>query len=442
MACCKPQVTARAIRTYPYVRLRLLARNLWFSLCPSELLARLAGAAFILLTGLHPALAAPAEDLQQTQESLKQSEQRIEKLQQDSAGLERELAALRKQLVEVSDAVREREVRLLTLEEEQQQLQQEVTAIQTTLEQREEEISHLVQSLIKLSRVPPEAVVAMPGELRHTLQAADLLGHLTSQIKQRTRQLNLLLRRLEQNHASLQKTHRRLSEEKEQMEQAQLALSEQLGQRKQLYRQLNRQQEDEKAKMAELSSASKSLQDLLDQLARKQSEQRQQHARLSAVPQVKPTPPARSAPWKKTVQEPQAAKLKQPGLPSSFAAARGKLRLPVVGKITNHFGEKRGKNQTHRGVTVAGRNGTQVVAPFGGEVVFTGAFMDYGPMVILRYGRDYHLLLAGLGQIDCVVGQHIAGGEPVGRLGGGSQPRLYIELRHQSNPVDPMPWFG
>jgi septal ring factor EnvC (AmiA/AmiB activator) len=52
--------------------------------------------------------------------------------------------------------------------------------------------------------------------------------------------------------------------------------------------------------------------------------------------------------------------------------------------------------------------------------------------------------MAGLDRIDVVIGQLVFGGEPVGVMGyaDDGRPELYLELRRNNRPVDPLPWFA
>ena len=83
--------------------------------------------------------------------------------------------------------------------------------------------------------------------------------------------------------------------------------------------------------------------------------------------------------------------------------------------------------------------------------MFAGPFRGYGQMLIISANGGYHVLLAGLTNIDGVVGQMVLAGEPVGRMGAqqqGNAPKgiggesLYIEFRRNGVPVDPAPWFA
>jgi septal ring factor EnvC (AmiA/AmiB activator) len=72
--------------------------------------------------------------------------------------------------------------------------------------------------------------------------------------------------------------------------------------------------------------------------------------------------------------------------------------------------------------------------------------------LIIEHGGGYHTVLAGLDQVDAVVGQWLLAGEPVGVMGAGEgsgdaasaggRPKLYLELRRDGQPIDPVPWFG
>ena len=71
-------------------------------------------------------------------------------------------------------------------------------------------------------------------------------------------------------------------------------------------------------------------------------------------------------------------------------------------------------------------------------MVFAGPFRGYGQILIIGHGDGYHSLLAGLDRIDSSVGQWLVAGEPVGTMpDGAGKPRLYLELRHDNQPINP-----
>jgi septal ring factor EnvC (AmiA/AmiB activator) len=51
--------------------------------------------------------------------------------------------------------------------------------------------------------------------------------------------------------------------------------------------------------------------------------------------------------------------------------------------------------------------------------------------------------LAGLERIDVAIGQTLVAGEPVGTVKSDEgKPRLYLELRRNGQPIDPLPWLS
>jgi septal ring factor EnvC (AmiA/AmiB activator) len=72
--------------------------------------------------------------------------------------------------------------------------------------------------------------------------------------------------------------------------------------------------------------------------------------------------------------------------------------------------------------------------------------------LIINAGGGYHVLLAGLSQIDVRSGQFVLAAEPVGTMSGGqkntpssaqiSGPVLYVEFRKDGRPIDPDPWWA
>jgi septal ring factor EnvC (AmiA/AmiB activator) len=95
-----------------------------------------------------------------------------------------------------------------------------------------------------------------------------------------------------------------------------------------------------------------------------------------------------------------------------------------------------------KGITIETRSAAQVIAPYAGQVVFAGQFRGYGLLLIIEHGEGYHTLLAGMDRIDSTVGQRVVAGEPVGVMGQTEgKPTLYVELRRNGQPVNPLPWL-
>ena len=126
---------------------------------------------------------------------------------------------------------------------------------------------------------------------------------------------------------------------------------------------------------------------------------------------------------------------------SGFARARGRLPYPIRGTVIGAFGAETIGGAHSKGITLAGRAGARVIAPFDGTVLFAGPFKNYGELVILDHGDNYLTLLAGMETINTDVGQQVLAGEPIGQVKT-SKPNLYLEIRRDGQAIDPTPWFA
>ena len=108
------------------------------------------------------------------------------------------------------------------------------------------------------------------------------------------------------------------------------------------------------------------------------------------------------------------------------------------------FGEAIEAGGRAQGVSIRAQRGAIVKSPAQGVVEFAGPVTGWGVILILRTGGAYHLVLAGLEQAEIAPGQSVASGAPVGRMGneGKSEPELYLEVREDGAPADPMRWLS
>ncbi|MBY0408134.1 MAG: peptidoglycan DD-metalloendopeptidase family protein, partial [Rickettsiales bacterium] len=333
-----------------------------------------------------PAKAQPEEELKSTQSQLEEAQTAKEKIATESKKVEAELASLQAELVKLAANAQKAESALSSAEEKLRILAAEVTIKEKQLKTREKHLSGLVQASISLSHTPPEAMVMMPGDVTHIMKAARALKMASDGVKAETQSLALQLAELESMKAKLATDRDTLAARQKEMDTRQKELVGKLAERKTLQKRFHAEAEATESRLSDLAKKTKDLKTLVAGV----EEDRQEEARRKNA--------------------------RRQGSMRSFADAKGHIRTPAGGRLTRRFGSPEGKNTTAKGITVRTREGASVVTPFDGEVVFTGPFLKYGQMVIVRHSDNFHTLLAGLEKIDVDVGQFLLEGEPIGAM--------------------------
>ncbi len=136
----------------------------------------------------------------------------------------------------------------------------------------------------------------------------------------------------------------------------------------------------------------------------------------------------------------------RPGkLPTGFNAAKGRLPLPVRGKVARSRISRRSRNGPGlKGVHIAGVNGANVEAVFPGRVEYSGWLRGYGEIIVLNHGSRYFTIYAQLSKRLKEVKELVERGETIGLLGNNGSSGdagLYFEIRRGGVNLDPMKWL-
>jgi murein hydrolase activator len=137
--------------------------------------------------------------------------------------------------------------------------------------------------------------------------------------------------------------------------------------------------------------------------------------------------------------------LPEPGqTDSQFARLKGRLRLPVMGELTNRFGNKRqDSGLSWKGLFISAPAGREVKAVAAGRIVYADWLRGFGNLMILDHGDGYMSLYGNNEALLKQVGEETKPGDTiaaVGNSGGNPDSGLYFELRYQGRPFDPLPW--
>lgn len=127
-----------------------------------------------------------------------------------------------------------------------------------------------------------------------------------------------------------------------------------------------------------------------------------------------------------------------------FQDFRGKLSLPVKGRILAHYGDPKNVGDIRwKGLFLAAREGRSVTAVFRGRVAYADWLRGFGLLIILEHGDGYMTLYGHNQSLNKAVGDWVEAGQviaSVGNTGGNPQSGLYFEIRHQGEPRNPLQW--
>lgn len=393
----------------------------------------------------HAQLQEKMRELQQTKQELETSRAANARIAGNIEKMEREMDALGDEITEVAGKLQSYAEELGQLEQQLGQLEQQQIVRQQELTVRKRYIEAMLSTLVRLERIPKESATLMPASFLDKVRATRTLSMTTQGLRVEMDTLRTQLLEMKRLKSDISQRRSDIATRSETLQQRQGGLREVIATRKRMMESLNSENKRQQQAIAALIDRSESLQDLVGTLENARQEQINLQFSQIGLPVHKPSPPGADK-TRHVASDGQKVKTVAPVTPialPSIRDAKGRLRMPSGGKVISSFGQRRGINDTIKGVEIATRPTAQVLAPYDGEVLFTGPFRDYGNMVILRHSDNYHTLLAGLTELDCVPGQRVQMGEPVGLMGETIEARrLYMELRHAGKPTDPKPWIA
>jgi len=380
------------------------------------------------------AAAALAADPEATGKTLEGVERAIDKdrathrrLDRKVADLAEEIDRLRHEKVASAAAIRGGEAEMSRLEAVLAQLMREEAQKASGLAARRRQMADVLSSLTRLARHPPAAIIVQPLSPADAVRGGILLRTSVGEIERRADRLRAELEALTIARRSIADRSQELRIKAAALQAERLRLDGLLAKTTELHRQAAVDSSEAAARIRRLSREARDLRELL--------------ARLGPETDDRSSPPEGGA---VAPPSPRLVLTPPPESGRSIANARGTLPFPVVGRVVGRYGEESDSGLISKGITIETRPGAQVVAPHQGRVAFVGPFRGYGQLLIIEHGEAYHSLMTGFDRIDAVIGQLVFGGEPVGVMGypDDGKPNLYLELRRNNRPVDPLPWFS
>lgn len=361
------------------------------------------------------------KELKLLRRDIETSREREQRLKAEIDKIKHDRAKLSKALVESAARMRATEAKLTATEAKLDPLDLREAEIKKSLDDRRAVLTDVLATMQRIGAQSAPAILLQPEDVLESVRAAILLGAIVPELRGQADRLVVDL-------SELARVRRDIAAERESLTQGRAALEEERSRISALIEERQRQFGDnqkafeaERQRNAALAKQANTVQDLVTKLE------------------------------KEIAEAAREANSPKPAIP--FAQTRGKLPLPVAGKVLRVFGAGNDAGGTEKGQSIATRPNAEINSPCEGRVVFAGNFRNYGQLLILNAGGGYHILLAGMESITVDLGQIVATGEPVAVMGNGprvsagsalgySEPILYVEFRRNGNSIDPAPWWA
>ncbi|MCA8928293.1 MAG: peptidoglycan DD-metalloendopeptidase family protein [Alphaproteobacteria bacterium] len=398
-------------------------------------LLRLAALALALALAVGPARAAAPDPeraaaerhLEQAQQQLRAAEAAKTASAAAADAMRAEVAALQTAVQSAADDLRSHEQVIRQRAAELHALQRKQADTLAAWHARRAEVGTAISALTRLATVPPAATLLQGTDTTSRLRSAFVLRALVPRLQHRAD-------RVRQDLADIRRAAKDVAAARIDLVQAKAGLERRLAEVQKLVRRKNavlavRQNEADLA-IAAAHRQAKSADDVRELIARLDDARSARNAAMAAER-------ARRA---IIAQRAGTAPPPDPGPPLRLVgleSRRGGLLLPVTGSVTRRFGE--GKDAFSEGISVSATPDAPVLAPADGRIRYAGEFQKYGLVLIIDHGGGFHSVLTGFSRLNVATDQWVLAGEPVGRVA--AHGSLYIEIRRNGRPVDPLQWF-
>lgn len=399
---------------------------------------------------------------------LEATQKRSKEVQAELDKIAAERQRISARLVETAKLVQQSEAQLTLIESRLGELEAQEKHLRETLEARHGSISGLLAAMQRMGRNPPPVMVTRREDALSMVRSAMLLASAFPELRGQAVALNEQLNDLVRVMTSIRTDGERLRAETVRLNDARTRLAGLQETKRQTLAERQAELGQLQKVATEITKSVSDLGELMSKLDKEVSDRTglgTYEQEIAALPPKAALPPSPSplpgeakedrgpsivlAPGTGPVVMLTPGRIK-PAMP--FADAKGYLPLPVQGRRVLTFGEKTQFGSQSKGLVIETRQGGQVVSPSDGWIVYAGEFRSYGQLLIINAGGGYHILLAGLSQIDAQLGQFVLAGEPVGVMSTAAKssparaqdnaPVLYIEFRKDQRPIDPEPWWS
>lgn len=397
------------------------------------------------LSGEAGAVSVSKSELAKMEQKVAAEEMEHKKLQAQATQINLELSSVSKEMVKAAKLIQNNEEKLSQMETQLEKLKVDLKTAEEGFTEEDDNLIKTLSALQNLALKPTEALFVQPLTPVEIIRSAMLLRETVPFLQENAERIRKELEAIEKKKQLVEQQFVQISKQKKILETEHERMRILVQKKSRMRNAVEIQSEKAKRNVDKLATQAQDLRDLLGKLEQQRLEKQRKEEEARRIAQQKAEEARRLS--EKNRDEKQTVDLikSQPtsisGIGGCFAAAKGTLPLPARGQIITSYGEQKVKGVSSKGIMIKTRDNAQVISPFDGTVIFAGPFRGYGNLIIVEHGGGYLTLLAGLNNYDVELGQLLLAGEPVGQMPSGDDAKLYVELRKDNQPIDPMAWM-
>lgn len=296
-----------------------------------------------------------ADQIQELERAQAADEARAAELGREAGRLESEIAGLNSQLIAKAARAQELEDQLSTIEANLVALRADERAKSTALHDRQVELQKLIAGLQRIALQPLDAFLVAPTSPIDTVRGAMLLAVAVPAMQERARALGAELRSLKSLRAEISRERAQLTSAVASLGSERRDLAALLARKQALLEETDDERRAAAKSAKRLAAEAKNLRELMARVEREAADRAEEDAQELAVAALGTFP------------------LDMPEDIRPFPAVPTGLIMPARGSVVVGYGQVT-DNVESKGISIATRDRAQVVAPYGGKVVYAGDF--------------------------------------------------------------------
>lgn len=404
----------------------------------------------VLALMLRPVMAADVSkaDLAKMEREVQAQNLEHKKLQAQATQISLELTRISKDMIASAKQIQNSEEKISRMESELETLRADLKKAEENFVVEDDNLIKTLSALQNLALKPTEALFVQPLTPVEIIRSAMLLREAVPYLQENAARIREDLEKIENQKNLVEKQVARIIRQKKILENEHEQMKALVQRKSKIRNAVEIKSVKAKKKVERLASQANDLRDLLNKLEKQRQEKlRRQEEERRRLAELKAAEARRAAEETKKLEEKQRADLIKfkpeviNEVGENFVKAKGHLLRPARGPVVTAYGEQMSKGVTSKGIIIKTRSQAQVISPYDGTVIFAGPFRGYGNLIIIEHGQGYLSLLAGLEEVDCELGQMLLAGEPVGQMPESGDTRLYVELRKDNHPINPLIWI-